>query len=131
MGWPSRGSVSPCRAGQEMSWPCGQRRTLVSRRGRQGSTVLPRSRPRARQQHGHADGVAPSAPIAARVCHSGQDRNVAQCPGRSLCQPSGPDGEGQAKARPDRRAAYLSEPARLPQAQTGGVAVTGGRDADS
>ena len=44
MGWPSRGSVSTCRVGQEMSRPCGQRRALASRRGRQGSTVLPRIR---------------------------------------------------------------------------------------
>ena len=43
--WPSEpGVVSGCRRGQEMSRPWGQRRCLASRRGRQGSTVLPRMR---------------------------------------------------------------------------------------
>ena len=54
MGWPSRGSASTWRVGQEMSRPCGQRRALASRRGRQGRTVLPRIR---REWTGPNDGA--------------------------------------------------------------------------
>ena len=54
MGWPSRGSASRWRVGQEMSRPCGQRRALASRRGRQGRTVLPRIR---REWTGPNDGA--------------------------------------------------------------------------
>ena len=55
IGWPSRGSASTCRVGQEMSRPCGQRRALgvaAGAAGQHGLAAHPAGVDRAERRRG-------------------------------------------------------------------------------